>query len=259
MIRLPRFWRKSAVTPDAPHYSIPDGQRVYAIGDIHGRADLLGELLDLIAHDDKSRRAAQTTIVFLGDLVDRGPQSAQVVELAMRLAGSDIACIFLMGNHEELFLLTCLGDQQVGGTFHRAGGRATLLSYGVDPEAYDGCEAHQISALADRHVPRAHIDFIESFQDYWVCGDYCFVHAGIQPDVALDAQTTSDMRWIRSEFLNSEIDHGLMVIHGHTITRDVEERHNRIDIDTGAYASGKLTAIGLEGTERWYLQTSAPA
>jgi serine/threonine protein phosphatase 1 len=259
MIRMPWFLRKADVAPVPPRHNIPLGERVYAIGDIHGRADLLYQLLDQIAADDKARGAADTTLVFLGDLVDRGPTSSEVVDYAMRLAASDVKCVFLMGNHEELFLLTCAGDQHVGGTFHRAGGRATLLSYGVDATVYDDCDPHEISALADRVVPQAHIDFIEGFRDYWVCGDYCFVHAGIRPDVPLEQQTSADMRWIRNEFLTSPIDHGLMVIHGHTITQAVDEQYNRIGIDTGAYASGKLTAIGLESGERWYLQTGAAA
>jgi len=259
MIRLPKFWRKTDVAPPPPRHMIPAGQRVYAIGDIHGRADLLYDLLDQIALDDKTRGAADTMLVFLGDLVDRGPDSAEIVEYTRRLAASNVKTVFLMGNHEELFLLTCAGDQQVGGTFHRAGGRETLLSYGVDPQVYDDCDPHEISALADKFVPQEHIDFIESFRDYWVCGDYCFVHAGIRPDVPLEEQTPADMRWIRNEFLTSQIDHGFMVVHGHTITQDVDEQYNRIGVDTGAYASGKLTAIGLEGGERWYLQTGAAA
>lgn len=259
MIRLPKFLRKSPAAPPPPRHLIPAGKRVYAIGDIHGRADLMYKLLDQIARDDETRGPADTTLVFLGDLVDRGPDSAEIVEYTRQLAASNVKIVFLMGNHEELFLLTCAGDQQVGGTFHRAGGRETLLSYGVDPQVYDECDPHEISALASQHVSQAHIDFLESFQDYWVCGDYCFVHAGIRPDVPMEEQTPADMRWIRNEFLASEIDHGLMIIHGHTITREVDEQYNRIGIDTGAYASGRLTAIGLEADARWFLQTGTPA
>ncbi len=253
---IPKFLRKSADTPLSARHYVPDGRRIYAIGDIHGRADLLYDLLDMIASDDRSRPRGETTLVFLGDLVDRGPNSAEVVDYLMRLGKSSIGAVFLMGNHEELFLLTCAGDQQTGGVFHRAGGRATLLSYGVDAQVYDECDPHEISALADKHVPRAHLEFLSSFKDYWICGDYCFVHAGIRPDVAMEAQTTADMRWIRREFLESEIDHGMMIVHGHTITPGIDEQYNRIGIDTGAYSSGKLTALCLEGGERWYLQTA---
>jgi len=254
-MRLPRFLRRSTTPALTAHHFIPDGQRVYAIGDIHGRADLLSELLDKIGADDKQRGTAETVLVFLGDLVDRGPDSARVVEHLMRLSESHLQTVFIAGNHEELFLKICAGDHQIGGVFHRAGGRATLLSYGVDPGAYDACDPHEMSALAGRVVPDTHIAFLNGFTDYWVCGDYCFVHAGIRPDVLLDDQKSEDMRWIRREFIESEIDHGLMIVHGHTITEDVDEQYNRIGIDTGAYASGKLTAIGLERGDRWFLQT----
>jgi len=250
-----RFFKKPYREDHFRTYSIPPGERVYAVGDIHGRADLLESLFLDISKDYENRGRAKTTIVFLGDLVDRGAESRRVVERLMALAESPMPCVFLAGNHEELFLKVCGGEQSIGGVFHRAGGRETLLSYGVDPELYDKCEPSQISALADQHVPEAHRAFLASFQDYWVCGDYCFVHAGIRPGVALEEQENSDLRWIRREFIESDADHGLMIIHGHTITEQVDEQPNRIGIDTGAYASGKLTAIGLEGSERWFLST----
>ena len=235
--------------------SIPDGHRIYAIGDIHGRDDLLEQLLDQIASDDMSRPHVHTTLVFLGDLVDRGADTRGVVSRLMALEKSAISTVFLKGNHEELLLRVCEGDEKVAAAFSRVGGRETLLSYGVSEQDYDRCEIKDIPALAAEYVPQAHRDFLNSFIPRWRAGDYLFVHAGITPGVAIEDQNDTDMRWIREQFTQSEADHGVMVVHGHTVTDDIDEQFNRIGIDTGAYASGKLSAIGLEGDQRWYLST----
>jgi serine/threonine protein phosphatase 1 len=247
------FARKESAA--ARSWQLPLGERVYAIGDIHGRLDLLETLLDRIAFDDKSRAPAATTLVFLGDLMDRGPDSRGVIQRLMAVAHSPINAVFLMGNHEELMIRVWEGDRPIASTFNRAGGRETLMSYGVTGEAYDGWDLGEVTAATARLVPKEHIDFLRSFQDMYRMGDYLFVHAGIRPGVELDDQDITDLRWIRGDFVGSDVDHGVMVIHGHTITNDVDEQNNRIGIDTGAYASGVLTAIGIEGTERWYLKT----
>ena len=251
-----RFFRRATPAPE-PHTlnaSLPPGERVYAIGDVHGRLDLLDALLDQIHRDDLERAPARTTIVFLGDLVDRGPDSQGVVRRAMAVANQGDA-IFIMGNHEELLLRLCSGNKRFAAPFHRVGGRATLLSYGVTAEDYDRHELRDLPALAAEAIPRAHTDFISGFISSWRCGDYFFTHAGVAPGVDLDEQRGEDMRWIREEFTESDVEHGAMIVHGHTITDAVEERANRIGIDTGAYASGHLTALCLQGRERWYLQT----
>ncbi len=236
-------------------WAVPEGERVYAIGDIHGRRDLLDMLLDRIDADNELRGPANTTFVFLGDLADRGPDSRGVIERLMQLEHSERRCIFLAGNHEELLIRVWEGERPMAATFNRAGGRETLMSYGVTAETYDGWDLGAVTEATARLVPDEHIAFLKRFQDWHRIGDYLFVHAGIRPGVAIEDQDVTDLRWIRGEFVRSDVDHGVMVVHGHTITDEVDEQHNRIGIDTGAFASGMLTAIGVEGTERWYLAT----
>jgi serine/threonine protein phosphatase 1 len=241
---------------DAPIPTIPEGQRVYAIGDIHGRLDLLDDLLARIDADDAARPTAATTLIFLGDLVDRGPESAGVVEnLRQRAAaGGDVR--FLLGNHEEVFLHALRDDKlEALKFFCRIGGRETILSYGIDPDDYDSMDYPELRSALTRLVPEQHLAFLETFEDQIVVGDYLFVHAGIRPGVALDAQRPRDLRWIREPFLDHAAPHPNFVVHGHTITADVDMRSNRIGIDTGAYASGRLTALGLQTTDRWVLNT----
>ncbi len=235
--------------------SIPDGERVYAVGDIHGRLDLLEQLIQAIDDDDAARGPAETTLVFLGDLVDRGPDSRGVVERLRRLSLERPSARFIAGNHEQVFLHALSGDPRVTRYLVAIGGRSTLLSYGITDEEYAGLE---YSELADRLialVPPEHVDFLSSFEEWVEIGDYLFVHAGVRPGVPLEEQSSQDLRWIRDEFLNSRSSFGRMVVHGHTISEDVEVRSNRIGIDTGAYDTGRLTALALEGSDRWFLST----
>jgi serine/threonine protein phosphatase 1 len=248
-----KFFARAA-DPEPQVYALPQGERVYAIGDIHGRRDCLDALIGLIDSDDAARGRADTKLVFLGDLIDRGADSRGVVERAMHIAQSP-KTVLLMGNHEEILIRAWEGDRKAAGLFHRVGGRETLISYGVSETDYDACDLGDLAALIAAHIPAEHIAFMRRFIDQWQCGDYLFVHAGIRPGLPLDEQRPSDMRWIRREFLDDPRDHGMMVVHGHSITEDVDERSNRIGIDTGAFASGKLTALGLEGSERWILET----
>ena len=234
--------------------AVPAGTRVYAIGDIHGRRDLLDRLLAMIDEDDQARGPARTELIFLGDLVDRGPDSAGVVERLMALRG-DRPVRFLMGNHEEVFLRAVEGDLRALRFLVRIGGRETLLSYGISAEEYRDLDYEELLALLQERVPPAHIAFLSAFENWIEVGDYLFVHAGLRPGVALEEQKTSDLCWIRDEFLSHREDFGKMVVHGHSITEEIDERSNRIGIDTGAFASGRLTAIGLEGDQRWYLST----
>ncbi|CAM3232446.1 Calcineurin-like phosphoesterase domain-containing protein [Sphingomonas antarctica] len=240
--------------PEPRAHALPAGQRIYAVGDVHGRLDLFEELLAKIRADDGQRGAADTHLVLLGDLVDRGADSAGVVERAMQLC-ADGKCRVLMGNHEEVLIRTWDGDRRTAGMFSRIGGRETLLSYGVDEAEYDEAGLPELVALTRKHVPAAHIEFMRGFEETILEGDYLFVHAGIRPGIPRNEQSSEDTRWIRREFLEDARDHGAMVVHGHSITGAVDERSNRIGIDTGAFASGVLTAIGLEGAERWFLST----
>jgi len=237
-----------------PALSVPEGRRIYAIGDIHGRRDLLDRLLALIDEDDAARPPARTELIFLGDLVDRGPDSVGVIERLMALRETR-PVRFLMGNHEEVFLKAAAGDLRALRFLVRIGGRETLLSYGISEEEYAGLDFDDLMALVREKVPAAHLDFLSGFESWIEIGDYLFVHAGLRPGVAVEDQKTSDLCWIREDFLSHRDSFGKMVVHGHSITEEIDERPNRIGIDTGAFASGRLTAIALEGDSRWYLST----
>lgn len=240
-------------------HKVPEGQRVYAIGDIHGRLDLLDDLLARIAADDAARGAAQTEIVFLGDLVDRGPDSRGVVERLLELSRGSTPVRFLLGNHEEVFLRALTGDLKTLRFFIRIGGRATIMSYGFSEEEYRSLDYQVLGGRLIERVPAEHVAFLSAFEDMIEIGDYLFVHAGIRPGVDFAEQKTSDLRWIREDFLGCRDSFGKVVIHGHSITEAVDVQPNRIGIDTGAFDSGCLTAIGLEGSERWFLATDAVA
>ena len=242
----------------APHtpFSLPPGERAYAIGDVHGRLDLLDRIMAKIDADHAARGKADCWLIFLGDLIDRGPESSGVSARAMELAASARNCIFLMGNHEEMLIRIWTGDDRPAPSFMRYGGDALLRSYGCDvPPLAEDLPPAEIMALVQRHVPRAHIAFLRKFGSICQIGSYVFVHAGLRPGIALGDQDPIDMRWIRSDFTASDADFGVMVVHGHTITKAPVIRANRIGIDTGAYASDRLTALGLQGTDRWFLAT----
>ena len=253
---LARLFKRTATKRPLDTARVPDGVRVYAIGDVHGRNDLLLSLLDQIERDNTKRGPAKTQIIFLGDLVDRGADSAGVIETAMALRATGGNVRFLLGNHEEVFLKACRNrDLKTLRFFLKIGGDATLQSYPIPRSEYLTLSLEELAARLPSLVPEAHLTFLESFEDQIVVGDYAFVHAGIRPDVPLSEQKRSDMRWIREEFTEHKGDLEKVVVFGHTIYPEVEERGSRIGIDTGAYASNVLTAIGLEGAERWYLQT----
>lgn len=252
MLKLRRGPKSGA---DMPAPSVGHERRVYAIGDIHGRDDLLVELLDRIARDEAGRYPLPRMLILLGDLVDRGPVSAQVVARAMALGRSGEDVRFIKGNHEEVFVAAARGDEQAARAFRPFGGMETLASYGLDPAIGAAMTAAEISGWMLAHVPREHVDFLDDFADSVTVGDYLFVHAGVRPNVPVDRQKPEDLRWIREPFLSHAGHHGKMIVHGHSVTGDVDVRPNRIGIDTGAYFSGKLTAIGLEGDQRWFLET----
>lgn len=247
-----RLHKLFTAAEDGPRAALPTGVRAYAVGDVHGRLDLFAALSEAIEGDDAARGRADTTVVLLGDLIDRGPDSAGVIAQARAWAGHRRVRV-LMGNHEEMFL-GALEQEEVLRQFLRFGGKETVLSYPVDPEDYIRSDLAETIALMHRMIPASDIAFIRSFENTVVLGDYLFVHAGIRPDVALEEQDPSDLRWIREPFLSHEGSHGMVVVHGHTIAATPQLRGNRIGIDTGAYRSGHLTALGLEGETRWLIQ-----
>jgi serine/threonine protein phosphatase 1 len=241
------------------HPVVPAGHVVYAVGDIHGRADLLALLLDQIKADAAaSVGAKKKTLVFVGDYIDRGPESRCVVDLLLGALPTGFDTHFLKGNHEEM-MFEFLEDPSSLGYWLGNGGAATLESYGVDvtglrrdaakPEAWRDAF---LSAL-----PEQHRRFFESLELTASFGDYLFVHAGIRPGVPLKAQNPQDLLWIRGEFLRSEEDFGKVVVHGHTPKDAPEIRANRIGIDTGAFFSNRLTALRLQEGSRRFLQAEA--
>lgn len=238
---------------DAP--SGPLGHRAYVVGDVHGRLDLLENLLARIHAELQRSPAEKTTLVFVGDLIDRGPSSAQVLERLRTYQRPGINTVFLLGNHEEVLLRILGGDAQLITKWRWFGGSECLQSYGVDPKELKHVNYAEALAIVRRAIPREHVKFLESFSDSCQFGDYLFVHAGIRPGIPIDEQSQADMRWIREPFLLDDSDHGVIVVHGHTISDEVEQRPNRIGIDTGAYRSGTLTALAIEGTDRWLVDT----
>jgi len=235
------------------------GWRAYGVGDIHGRLDLLEQLLGMI-HDDIARRPARKVLlIFVGDLIDRGPNSAQVIERLRTYRHPGVRTLFLLGNHEEVLLRILAGDADLIAKWRLFGGAQCLASYGLDAEKLTGLSDEDALALIRSAIPKEHVEFLESFDDSCRFGDYLFVHAGIRPGVEFDQQRQSDLRWIREPFLLDDTDHGFVVVHGHTIRPEVEMRPNRIGIDTGAYKSGVLTAFAIEGSDSWLLDTRTAA
>ncbi|MDE1467081.1 metallophosphoesterase family protein [Aurantiacibacter sp. D1-12] len=232
---------------------VPKGQRVYAIGDVHGRLDLLEALARDIEAEiaEGEAESVESLIIMLGDLVDRGPDSAGVVDFVKKWRKRRDVRI-LWGNHEEMFV-KAFEDEDVLRHFLRHGGRETLMSYGMERKAFSKSSLEEIQALMEAMVPAKHRKFISNFEDMVLVGDYLFVHAGIKPGVPLEEQKKRTLRWIREPFLSHKDPHGPVVVHGHTITDEPVNAGNRIGIDTGAYATGRLTALVLEGKKRRYI------
>lgn len=229
--------------------------RAYVVGDVHGRLDLLDALLGQIERDLHRHPVRRALLTFVGDLIDRGPASAQVVERLRTYAHPRVTTQFLLGNHEEVLLRILSGDASYISGWLKFGGAECLQSYGLEPQELAGLDDDAAVARIRAAIPAEHRAFLESFADTCRFGDYVFVHAGIRPGIELDQQRQTDLRWIREPFLLDDTDHGYVVVHGHTITPKVDELPNRIGIDTGAYRTGELTALVIEGSRRRYLST----
>jgi serine/threonine protein phosphatase 1 len=249
MIARRLFFRDS--TPSGPKK-----HRAYAVGDVHGRIDLLDRLLAAINAEIAGGPRAKVSLVFLGDVIDRGPASAEVVERLRTLAIPGVTAHFVMGNHEEVMLRVIDGETDLLKSWLQFGGTETLHSYGVEPRELRKLSSEDLEASMRESIPSAHRRFLASFSDSIAFGDYVMVHAGIRPGIDLSEQSQSDLRWIREPFLEDTTDHGFVVVHGHTITNAVEATPNRIGIDTGAYSTGTLTALAIDGRKRWLIQTS---
>ena len=233
------------------------GRLVYAIGDVHGRYDVLEPLLRDIAADVLATRPAERPLlVFLGDYVDRGPESRQVVDCILGLAADGAFEVApLKGNHEEA-LLQFLDDPAFAATWMEHGGGSTLASYGVQPAATrtDVTAWGEVRDAFDETLPDRHRRFYQTLELIRVVGDYAFVHAGVRPGVAIEEQSERDLLWIRYEFLNDRGPFGKVVVHGHTPTEEPQMLPHRLGLDTGAYATGVLTAVRLYGEEQRLIQ-----
>ncbi|MBB4200571.1 serine/threonine protein phosphatase 1 [Rhodoblastus sphagnicola] len=250
-LKQKRMAVEDAADHEAP--SIPANLRIYAIGDIHGRADLLAKMAELI-RSDIADAPLQALTVLLGDYVDRGLQSSQVMEW-LATGAFPTPFVALKGNHEET-MAKALDEPELIGSWRQYGGLETLMSYGVDVSlVMKGQGYDRASVDFARKLPATHLKLIEAMPTSYVVGDYFFCHAGIRPKLGLKAQEDRDLLWIREEFLNSDAPHEKIIVHGHTPAPNIEIKHNRINLDTGAYMSGKLSCLVLEGDQRRVLST----
>jgi serine/threonine protein phosphatase 1 len=224
---------------------VPDGIRIYAIGDIHGRADLLDQVLNRIDADLTKNPISFEIEVFLGDYIDRGPDSRQALDRLV-VRSRTRRMVFLKGNHET-YLADFVNTPSILNDWQRIGGLETLISYGVTPSINANAAAQaRIAAALYQVLPESHRRFLGNLRTSFTCGDFYFVHAGVRPGIPLEKQREEDLLWIRHEFLLSEEEFTKIVVHGHTPVLEPDFRPNRINIDTGAYATGNLTCLILE-------------
>jgi len=226
--------------------ALPDGIRIYAFGDIHGRVDLLKQMLTVIDVDLARSPVERPIEVYLGDYIDRGPHSSATLDLLIERSRIR-ETVFLKGNHEAYFM-EVLKDPTKLEEWRLFGGLQTLMSYGLQPSLNPDRTAQvELIRKLSGLIPKTHLAFLKSLKPSFVCGDFFFVHAGVRPGVPLGEQQESDLLWIRNEFLDSDRDFGKFIVHGHTPVREPDIRSNRINIDTGAYATGKLTLLTIQG------------
>jgi len=256
MFRLFGKSRKRGGATAAPSPRVDADTRVYAIGDIHGRLDLLAKLFGKISADRAANPAARHELIFLGDYVDRGNQSRELLDLLSQGSIDGFETTYLRGNHED-YLLRFLDDTADAATWLYYGGANTLISYGIPASPLES-DPDRLIALQQKlrqALPESHLAFLRRLEITHTVGDYFFVHAGIRPGVPLAKQTEDDFLWIREPFLASTKDHGCVVVHGHSVCMRPEMLANRIGIDTGAYDTGVLTSLVLQGEGQWLLQT----
>ncbi len=253
MLKLFTRWfsRKQQVTA-----LTPDDTCIYAIGDIHGRHDLLVSLQNKIREDSKHRKSTRKILIYMGDYIDRGFQSKEVIDLLITSPLEGFESIYLKGNHEDA-LLRFLETPEESAAWLLWGGDATLRSYGVKMHSAKGKRATptEMAKSLAAELPSTHLQFFETLQLHYQAGDYVFVHAGLRPGIALDLQTPEDRMTIREPFIFSRQSFPYTVVFGHTIFSEPFIEKDRIGIDTGAYASGKLTCAVFEGSEYTFIHT----
>ncbi len=235
----------------------PDGIRIYAIGDIHGHLDLLRDMHARIAEEIARDKPADWRIVHLGDLVDRGPDSAGVIAFLIAAVARDRRNIVLAGNHDVGFL-DFLAQPDPDSLFARHGGRETALSYGIDLRMEDADSLSHSHCELAAAVPDSHLSFLRALPRSASFGDFFFCHAGIRPGVALDRQDSEDLIWIRNEFLRYPGLHPKVIVHGHTPQAEPEVLANRVNVDTGVFHSGVLTALAVDGAEKRLMSVRIP-
>jgi len=249
------LFRVKTKTPTKFSPRVPEGTRVYAIGDIHGRSDLLDLMHQMIGEDISAYRPPECHIIYLGDYIDRGHDSCGVLK---RLSGPPPFAMkrtLLMGNHEQM-LLRFLEDGSNTALWRQFGGMETLLSYRIDVNTALATPGfHGLGAELANRMPPQHLEFLRALVPAVSVGDYFFCHAGVRPGVALEEQRERDLLWIRDEFLHSGKSFGKMVVHGHSPVETPDFRANRINIDTAAYLTGRLTCLVLEDEEQRTLST----
>ncbi len=236
---------------------LAEGLRIYAIGDVHGRADLLERLFALIDSDLERRPAKRAIQVMLGDYVDRGPASREVIDLILARAERH-ELVALKGNHDAL-LLQAIDDPATTGDWLMMQGVSTLASYGLTSANVAGSRLSDLGRAFAAALPESHLKFFRELKLSYSCGDFFFVHAGVRPGIDLSLQAEKDLILIRQEFLRYGGDFGKIVVHGHSPVRNVEHHPNRIAVDTAAYASGKLTAVVIEGSDVRTIDTANSA
>jgi calcineurin-like phosphoesterase family protein len=240
------WWNPRSSQNERAAARLPDGLRIYAIGDIHGRADLLKSLLLQIDEDCRLYPCPRPIVVFIGDYIDRGPASREVLDLLLGYQRTR-ETIFLRGNHET-FVHRFLSEPAVLDEWRLYGGLETLASYGLKPSINpNALERARLAKELAKSMPKPHLEFIDSLKLSFSCGDFLFVHAGIRPGVPVRKQREEDLLWIREEFLSCDQRFEKFVVHGHTPVRSPDVRSNRMNIDTGAFATGRLTCIMIEG------------
>ena len=240
------------VTPALAPASLPPGQRIYAVGDVHGCTDQLDAMHRAIAGDLHDRPVADALVVHLGDYIDRGPDSAGVIDRLIApfpaIGGAIPRVLNLLGNHEDLLLGALAGKRAEAETWLMNGGHATLASWGVPPRT--------LPSKWTQTIPPPHLVFLRSLALNHRAGGYLFVHAGVRPGLPIDAQTRQDMLWIREPFLSATMPHEAVVVHGHTPEAPFPVlRNNRIGLDTGAVLGGKLSCAVLQAYTIAFLQT----
>ncbi len=242
------MWKSSRNATSLGKARLPDGLRVYAIGDIHGCTHLLRLQLAQIEADEQLHPSARSIIVFLGDYIDRGPDSRGTIDLLLACQKMQ-KVVFLKGNHETL-IRRFLDTPRSLNDWRSLGGLETLVSYGLRP-SLRRCPDNdkKLSDELRAVMPARHLAFFDSLSPSFTCGDFFFAHAGVRPGVALDKQSEDDLLWIRDDFLNYNFPLEKFVVHGHTPVHAPEIRSNRANIDTGAYATGRLSCIAIEGPD----------